>query len=196
MSDLLLLAAAPSDGWALVREGERHWLVRPPYRQQDRDRLSAVQAARAMAEDDFERAEKSFSGWGSLTRHLEEFRVQNTSAEEREQARGAAARLLTHATADQARRHLTRIGGALDNGHRRGVREALLALLKAESVSSDRELVETVAQFLGRLNSDVPSVRAPPPQVRWRVSDEAGTHAQGRQIREQGTVLGFPSRAA
>lgn len=156
MRDLLLLVASPSDRWALVLEEERHWLVRPPYREEDRAPISACQAIRALAEEDFAPVGKSFPEWGSLARYLDDFRVAHVSPEEREQARDAARRLLVHATVDQARRHLSQVSAALDAGRRAGVSDALGALLEAESVRSHPELLADVARLLGRCGSGPP----------------------------------------
>lgn len=62
---MIELLAAASDGWALAQADDAYWIVRPPYRQSDRGRLSEVQVARALAEEDFLPDRRSFESWGA-----------------------------------------------------------------------------------------------------------------------------------
>jgi hypothetical protein len=192
-----LLAAAP-DGWAIAREGDRLWLVRPPYFQRDRDGLSAAQVERALMEEDFalEEPVRNFEGWGQLCRELEERRVQGATPEELESAREAALRLLARADAEQARRHLTQIRARLEGAQLQGVESALLALLGSRAVQQDPALVSEVHELLATERRARPTLRRrAQPQNAWPVADEAAVAQEAQAIRESHSIL-FSGRAA
>ena len=184
-----LIATAP-DGWAIVQQADTIWLLRPPYRQRDRDRLTPLQADRALLAEDFESCDASYDGWGQLCRDLEARRAASASDAEREAATTAAANLLARATGPQARRHLERIRSAIETRQLRGVEAALFALLQAPAVQQEPSLVaEAVAQMSLARSARSPRRRASRPQAAWVVSDEESVDRLAGDIAERGSLL-------
>lgn len=188
-----LIGHAP-DGWALVQQQARYWLIRPPYRADDRSPLTPKQVERALLHEDFARCDQPFDGWGPLARHLEATLVQQASPEDRQAARTAAARLLRHATAAQAARHLDRIESRVTSSPREA-EEALIALLAAPSVQGSPALITRLQGLLERARSQTSSLRtslagaSARPGHRWPVRNPAQVAARSRRVQQSGQVL-------
>jgi len=189
---MIQLIASASDGWALAREGERLSLVRPPYRQEDRVQITAAQAERALADEDFvlDGDAREFAGWGDLCRYLEGTRVQRASPEELEQAREAALRLLAHADREQVSRHLAQVRARMDSTPGQSARQVLVALLGAESVKSDPALITEIQELLTasehtrrRLFTSATMDQC------WPVEDERAVAETAATIRDRRSVL-------
>lgn len=188
---LKLVAAAP-DGWGIALEGESYWLIRPPFRQRDRSQVTSAQVERALVEEDFVLEEEPlpFAGWGELSRHLQALVISQASKEERAAAQDAARRILKRATAEQARRHLDQIQGRLDKGHTRGVESVLIALLGAEAVSHEAELVTEIQRLLTEVKAKRPRLHtSQAPQLAWKVKNETAMAEQTEAIRQRGSLL-------
>lgn len=186
-----LLATAP-DGWAIAQEEDQRWLVRPPYGQAERFPLRGQRGELMLADEDFveEPTPRAFRGWGELCRYLQDIRVQTASMEERLAARDAALRLLTFATAAQAKGHLDKIRARLDASRPTGVDQALHALLGATAVQDDRRLVAEIHELLEHARRLRPRPRSLSVRQReWPVDDEAAADEENRMIQGRHSML-------
>jgi hypothetical protein len=194
---MIAILASSTDGWGLVREEEGYWLVRPPYRLSDRESLTVSEVERAILEEDFvlEGEPPTFPSWGDLCQELQRRFVGAASAAELEAAKGAAARILTRASEEQAKAHLAALEQELMIGQATGVEAALVALLSAPSVQESPEMVATIA----RLQAQVLELRTRlrrhvlAPQRSWKVADEAEVARTSAAIRGQGTLFRYPA---
>lgn len=184
-----LIAESKSDGWALALEGEQHWLLRPPYRRENLYPVTPRQVARALSEEDFDRTDEQHGDWGALVRALEQRRVKRASREDLERASHAAGLLLSRATYEQALRHIERIEQAIKDGHHSGIKDALVAILKAESVRSDDALHQRTVALLALNLSNRPALRTTAPRALWQVSDAMSVQRANDAIARNGSVL-------
>lgn len=190
-----LVAYSPSDGWSVVRDGDRYWLLKPPYRPEDRIPATIAEVRRAITLEDFEHAGDRFAGWGELSRHVAKRRVAEADPAEMQRARDAAQGILKRATVEQARRHLDRLEKGIAAGRHRGVEEALLCLLEAPAVCSS-ELYQETVRLLRKAKASR-GLRAPSVGLSaWPVEDTVTVDAAGERIAKRGSVLFFHDGAA
>lgn len=187
------LVAAAADGWAFVEDGRGLWLVRPPFRQSDRSLASAAELQRALFDEDFaaEPEPGLFDGWGAVCQMLQQRIAQQATDQQKADAAHAAERLLAHASAAQAAKHLSVLEQRIKRRELRGVDVALLALLAAPAVCTSPELVGRVQTLLSAARLARPSVRQPDSHADWPVADEADVVRQSQAIRERGCLLGI-----
>lgn len=184
-----LIAMAP-DGWAFAHDGDTHWLLRPPYRKADRERIARSGVERSLLDEDFSLHQQAFDTWGGLTRFVADATRQAAPAGRVAASFDAAARVLMRATSAQAERHLAVIQSSLDSGSRQGAEDALHALLGAPSVQNDAALVARVADLLKALRAatrDASALTAR--QKRWPVRDDTAVESVAARVRERGSLL-------
>jgi hypothetical protein len=75
-----LLAIAPEDGWAFLREGEEIYLIRPPYSAANRRRVAASAIETAVAKHGFKAADASFEHWQAVIDYLKQEIVRSWEA--------------------------------------------------------------------------------------------------------------------
>jgi hypothetical protein len=146
-----LIAFAPRDGWALVREGEQWWHLQPPYRRADRRLLDTHVAERALMEQGFTPRDEPFADWGTLTRALVQERVRALDSGERKATLGAWRAVLRRTTAERAREHLKTMAAWIEEGDGVAAGRALVQLLAAPAVKESPELVSEVSDLIGRV---------------------------------------------
>ena len=153
---LEILALIPEEGWALVRDGNRTLLIRPPYTMAGPRTVDANEVGRAMAVHGFSvpTGQSQFAGWSSLVAHLnaqvEQSRAQQGQALE---AEGLGERLLPHAPEPILQRFLDRIErellpnpAAWDSANR-----LLLTMLPLPRVRQSAELNQRAVGLLSRV---------------------------------------------
>jgi hypothetical protein len=67
---LKLRAAAWDDGYAAVEDGEALFIIRPPYRRENKYRVTTQDIERAISNHGFSAAEGAFEDWAALIEHL------------------------------------------------------------------------------------------------------------------------------
>jgi len=153
---LEILALIPEEGWALVRDGNRTLLIRPPYTLAGRRTVDSDEVGRAITAQGFSvpSGQSRFAGWSSLVAHLnaqvEQSRAQQGQALE---AEGLGERLLPHAPAPVLQRFLDRIERELlphpacwDAANR-----LLLAMLPLPRLRESAELNARAVDLLSRV---------------------------------------------
>ncbi|MBM4059749.1 MAG: hypothetical protein FJ265_01435 [Planctomycetes bacterium] len=182
------LIARSADGWAVVDADGRRWMVKPPYRDDDRQRLTDAQAARALLDEDLHPDARDFDGWGDLCRYLAEQRVLEATPEEKERAQVAAAALLRRATPGQLEAHLAQLEKWLRDGRRDGVARALKAMRQAPAVESSPALKDRILELLTRA-LDAPTWVDSRRYSMWTVADEVSVQRCATEIRNRRCIL-------
>lgn len=153
---LEILALIPEEGWALVRDGNRTLLIRPPYTLAGRRTVDADEVGRAISAHGFSvpTAQSQFAGWSSLVTYLnaqvEQSRAQQGQALE---AVGLGERLLPHAPAPVLQRFLDRIERELlpHSACWDAANRLLLAMLPLPRVRESTELNQRAIDLLSRV---------------------------------------------
>ncbi len=146
-----LEAFTPVDGWAVARDEQGPWLLRPPYRLRDRILLSEKATITAVVQENFTPADEDFLDWTTLIRTLQDRRVQAAGPDVDAQVRQAAGNTLARGNAEDLARHLDTIETLLiPAGYRKEAAEALKALLKATApvLGDHPELLRRLAGLL------------------------------------------------
>lgn len=195
----VLEAFSPSDGWAILREGDRCWLLRPPYRLASLTPITAEAAYRLITQQVMPVSGEEFPDRGSLVGELLKRRQAAARAID-DATRVAAARdVLRHASVAQARQHMEFIAAELLPRQRFDeARRLLKVLLEAPAVVSDPQALQDLAGLLGRC---APAERlieqADDPRMRWfarKRSDEV--ERQVRRVVASRQILAVPAIAS
>lgn len=188
MTTINLVAWAP-DGWAICDDGSAKWLLRPPYRDSDRDRISEYQFSRSLAEEDFEFVERQFAGWGELVKAVENHLDEEFPTSESE-AHAAALSILSRATADQAAEHVAELREMQGSVRKDRFEQVLVALLKSPGVKNDRTLgSEIVALLEASQVSARPEATHSGRASEWGIKDEHRVRRYGSGVRRRGRPL-------
>jgi hypothetical protein len=124
-----ILALAPEDGWAYVREGERIRLIRPPYTRSRSFVVSEQSVAIAIAKHGFMPAddlERCYPDWPALIQFLGGRMLEALQAKRLEIAEDTGERMLEFATIETLNRYLARIDAELIPNSRWDHAESLL----------------------------------------------------------------------
>jgi hypothetical protein len=70
--ELKIVALAPYDGWAFVRENDNLFLLRPPYTVSSRDRCSPKELAEAVSKHGFNSVDRSFGSYSELIQFVKD----------------------------------------------------------------------------------------------------------------------------
>jgi len=124
-----LLAVAPEDGWAYVKEDAEVRLIRPPFTRSLSSIVSEQWVENAVSKHGFVRPgehERSFDDWPTLLQFLGKQMRSALTARDVEIAENAAERLLEFATPETLNRYLARIDAELIPNGRWDHAESLL----------------------------------------------------------------------
>ena len=145
-----LLAVAHADGWALIRIDGATFVVRPPYRDWAKIRVSEHTVEIAVVSYGFVREEGEFHDYVSLFRHLWTLRAAAHKGPEPDSKR--IRDILRMVPPEIAERHLTRIEEELlPAGDRNAAWEALSRLLTSAAVKGNAHLLDRATALLAEL---------------------------------------------
>lgn len=137
---LELEASSPADGWAIVAENGDFYLVRPPYRLAQRQRLREGEVPSAMRQLDLRAEGTTFADWRELILHLRREMARRSDPDLSQQAAEASRRILARASAEDVHRLLGEVEARLDGGDWRGAERSVDVLIDLQAVSADVEL--------------------------------------------------------
>ena len=146
---LELQAIVPEDGWAFVRQGERVFLVRPPYQRAQIAEVSADSIERALSVHGFEASSRSFANWDDLIEYLRGEIVR--AAEARPRMDDPARRLLRHAPRDVLENYLDRVATELiPSAKWDAAADLLRVMLALDIVIKDAALLRRTSELISQ----------------------------------------------
>lgn len=160
---LELLASAPEDGWAYVREGELIRLIRPPYTRSRSSVVSEQSVKNAIAKHGFARSDESercFRDWPAVIQFLGARMLEALRARRLEIIEDTGERLLEFASVETLNRYLARIDAELISSSRWDHAEHLLVnmlclpAIREASASYDRAVALLKKVQEGRQRED------------------------------------------
>lgn len=134
---LELEAWSPADGWALVSEAESHYLIRPPYRLAQREKLTAEETHGVVKNLDLRATEGSFAGWPELIGYLRGEMARRADPELLAKSAEASRRILERASREDLNHHLEQLAKRLEGGDWRGTLKAVTVLIGIDAVIDD-----------------------------------------------------------
>ena len=157
-----LLAAAPADGCAFVKNGKEILLVRPPYQRWNLSVVPESSVEKAVSTYGFESAEGSFNDWGSLIAFLEKRMVEERKARGQEIPTSESIKALVKlAPKDILNDYLKRVESELlPNREWDAASDLLVTLLRVDTIENDPDLRTRTLDLLDRCRSERAKVGA------------------------------------
>ena len=147
---LRLIAIAPEDGWAFVKEEGSIHLIRPPYRKNNVSIASEATVEKAISTQGFVSEQKDFPDWRSLITDIQN-RLIEARKEQGQSVPGpeAAQKLIQYAPQHIVESYLDRVETDLfPDSKWDAAMDLLLALLKSKRVKAAERLRERTTSLL------------------------------------------------
>lgn len=147
---LRLRAAAWDDGYAIVQDGEDLAMIRPPYRRENKHRVTPKDIERAVSNYGFSVADETFDDWAALIGHL---RQRFIEFRQKEGAPDSARimRLAERAPRDIVVSYLDKVEQQMLPSHEFHAAVLLLThLLRNQIVKNDGGMLKRVNELLQR----------------------------------------------
>ena len=167
-----LLAIIPEDGWALVREGETIFFVRPPYRSSERVPVPEAVLADAISLHGYDaQPDGPEESWSRTVERIREITARVRTHESLPTDGEILARMLRNGPPSVLTGLLDRIEDWFAKGDLRAAEQALKALLSEDRVKSNKALLNRALALRLKLDDlrDERDARAParspPPRI-------------------------------
>jgi len=168
-----LLAIIPEDGWAMVREGQTTFFLRPPFRNAERVPVSEATLADAVAVHGYEASpDAPEESWAEAVERIRGIMVHANEDRELPSNMELLSRVLRSGPLSVLTALLDRVDQEwLPRSDMRAADRALKALFAEDRVKNDRVLLERALQLRQRLDHlrDEKDARAPirlrPPRI-------------------------------
>ncbi|MEZ5404211.1 MAG: hypothetical protein R2729_31315 [Bryobacteraceae bacterium] len=159
-----LLAIAPRDGWAFVRQPDGSvLLIRPPFRETFRTPATQQNVDAAISQHGFEPSTEQFPTKAGLIVFLKREIVESARRENAAIPEDAAEIILRHAPESTVDRLLLRVENELLPTRRfEHAHSVLCALMYADKVVIDTQRQKKVQELFGRAKRGLPIPRRPP----------------------------------
>ena len=188
-----LLAIIPEDGWALVREGDAIFFIRPPFRSSERVPVPEAVLGDAISLHGYEaQPDAPDEPWTQTVERIREIMARTRESFPPDSE--LLARMLRSGPVSVLTGFLDRIDGDwLEKGDLRAADSGLKALLAEERVKSDRALLDRVLALRQRLD-DLRDAREatvpmrPPPHRLGLISKRPEVDGFKSRIRNRGSA--------
>lgn len=145
-----LEAWVPENGWAIVRRGQRYYIIRPPYDKSSLSAISAVDLQKAVSSHGFRHTGVEFSTWADLIRFVELEVEQARSTLSDSPKPGQA--FIHNASEEDLQHFISETRNRLIPGQRwLHAENLLLALLEVESLRQSPRLLAEALEALKEL---------------------------------------------